>query len=211
MHACVAWLFQGVQVQLAPQERQISKSAAYPHISQASLHLALPITMNKELCTLREGSKTSGFPSSHVCVNASATGECPQLRRSSSQRKYSSGEMPQQGHGYRVSRLHLLWHTLQGLPWAQQCEGCFASPCVTDLPQLPGTAFTMGSTFKAMLRWAMEKQVFHRCNQSYLSCLGLCEAVAANLLHSKWDNFACTAGGITGCRKLHVQGPDRGG
>lgn len=26
----------------------------------------------------------------------------------------------------------------------------------------------------------MEKQAFHRCNQSYLSCLGLCEAVAAN-------------------------------
>lgn len=53
----------------------------------------------------------------------------------------------------------------------------------------------------------MEKQLFHRCNHSYLSCLGLCQAVAANQPHSEGVNFAR---GIVGCRRLCVQGPDHG-
>ena len=46
-------------------------------------------------------------------------------------------------------------------------------------------SFEYGQHFKTMLRQAMEKQLFHRCKHSYLSCLGLCQAVAANQLHSK--------------------------
>lgn len=52
----------------------------------------------------------------------------------------------------------------------------------------------------------MEKQLFHRCNHSYPSCLGLCQATAVNQLQSK-SNFAR---GIMGCRRLRVQGPDLG-
>jgi len=45
MHTCMSRLFRGGQVQSAPQERQISKSVAYPYFSQASLCPAWPIAV----------------------------------------------------------------------------------------------------------------------------------------------------------------------